>query len=215
MQRLRALLCVIPLLAVSCQGVHTLKDPVLSLRTKGGSELGVSTEYGIVFLGHTASAGPVEVTAWFGDGPDIEKTVIEPIGNGLFTAETEIDLSQVPMTFDQPQPGAELLVIGRRNGVLWNATVKVQQDGHVTGIITTIPKELRDAEDQIGAGVYLVPDGDERERKLVGLVSGRVRIESSGAEYLTVVGPTELWRLVSHRREPHDKKRWVYRDDIL
>jgi hypothetical protein len=217
MHRLRASLCLVPLLFSSaCAGVHTLADATLTLRTKGGSELGVSTDYGIVFLGHTATAGPVEVTAWFGDGPDIEKTVIEPIGHGtLFTAETEIKLPRIPLTFDDPKPGSEVLLIGRKSGELWQQTVKIESDPHVIGLITKVPSQLRDAEDQIGTGVYVVPDGDERRRMLVGLVSGRVRIESTGAEYLTIVGPTELWRLVSHRREPRDLKRWVYREDIL
>jgi hypothetical protein len=217
MHRLRASLCLLPLLlSVSCAGVHTLADATLTLRTKGGSELGVSTDYGIVFLGHTAVAGPVEVTAWFGDGPDIEKTVIEPVtGHVIYTAETEITLPHVPMTFDDPKPGSEVLLIGRNNRELWQVYVKVEQDPHVIGIITSVPHQLRNAEDQIGTGVYVVPDGDERRRMLVGLVSGRVKIESTGAEYLTIVGPTELWRLVSHRREPRDLKRWVYREDIL
>lgn len=216
MHRLRASLFLLPLLlSASCAGVHTLADATLALRTKGGSELGVSTDYGIVFLGHTAAAGPLEVTAWFGDGPDIEKTVIEPVGHGIFTAETEIQLPRVPLTFEDPKPGSEVLLIGRKNGELWKQTVEIETDPHVIGIITKVPSQLRDAEDQIGTGVYVVPDGDERKRMLVGLVSGRVKIESTGAEYLTIVGPTDLWRLVSHRRAPRDLKRWVYREDIL
>jgi hypothetical protein len=216
MVRLRAVLCVLPLaLLAACQGVRTLSDPTLTMHTKGGSELGVSTDYGIVFLGRTAQAGRVEVTVWYGDGPNIEKSVIEPIGHGIYTVELEIRPPTIPMSFVDPLPGSELLIIGRKDGKEWSEYVTVQQDPHVTGIITTVPVGLRDAPDQVGAGVYIVPEGDEHQRRLVGLVSGRMTIEPGGREYLTVVGPTDLWRLVSHRREPRLKKRWVYREDIL
>ena len=107
-----ALLLVVSLLCSACQGVRTLSDPTLVIETSGGRELGVSTDYGIVFLGRTARSGPAEITAWFGDGPNIEKTVIEPVGNGLYTAETEIRLPQVEMSFDDPAPGRELVVVG-------------------------------------------------------------------------------------------------------
>ena len=107
--RVLALLFAVTLAAPSCQGVRTLADPTLVMQTSGGSELGVSTDYGIVFLGRTARSGPVQVIAWFGDGPNIEKTVIEPVGGGVYTAETEIRLPHVEMSFEDPLPGTKLL----------------------------------------------------------------------------------------------------------
>ncbi|MBL8858563.1 MAG: hypothetical protein JNL28_08675 [Planctomycetes bacterium] len=219
MQRTRALFLVTltALLSTACQGVRTLSDPTLQLRTTGGEELGVSTDYGILFLGRTARSGPVQITAWFGDGPNVEKTVIEPIGHGLYTAETEIRLPEVEMSFDDPKPGAKLVVIGRTDKGPWSETVTVSEDSRVLGLITTVPAALRSAPDQIGAGVFVLVDKDGTRKKLVGLVSGRVRLQSGEGEreYLTVVGPTDLWRLVSHRREPHTRRRWVYREDIM
>jgi hypothetical protein len=32
---------------------------------------------------------------------------------------------------------------------------------------------------------------------------------------LTVIGPEQLWRLVTHRRDHTRRKPWVYREDIL
>jgi hypothetical protein len=214
--RLRAALGLLPLLCLcACQGVRTLTDPTLVIYTRGGSELGVSTDYGIVFLGHTADSGPAQISVWYGDGPSLEKTIIEPIGHGLYTAELEILPPRIPLSFDEPAAGSKLLVIGRNGEEIWKEEVTVQEDPRVMGIITTIPERLQDAADQIGAGVYVLPEGDELRRKLVGLVSGRMTIEGSGKEYLTIVGPTELWRLVAHRREATDRRRWVYREDIL
>lgn len=215
MRPLALALLVLPL-ASACQGVRTLSDPTLVLRTTGGSELGVSTDYGIVFLGRTARSGPLEVTAWFGDGPNIEKTVIEPVGSGLFTAETEIRLPETEMSFEEPAAGTVLHVVGRDAKGPWSASVTVQSDPRVLGIVTTVPDALRDAPDQIGAGVFTYPHDDASKRKLVGLVSGRLVLGdgANAREFLTVVGPTDLWRLVSFRREPPNKRRFVYREDV-
>lgn len=220
MERLRAIavVLVVALLGSACQGVRTLADPTLVIQTTGGSELGVSTDYGIVFLGRTARAGQAQVTIWFGDGPNIEKTVIEPVDNGtLFTLETEIRLPTVEMSFDDPRPGTKLVLIGRTEEGLWSEPVTVTEDQRVLGLMTTVPDRLRDAPDQIGAGLYMFLDEQGVQKKLVGLVSGRIVLQSGSSEreYLTYVGPTDLWRLVSHRREPRTHRRWVYREDIL
>jgi hypothetical protein len=52
----------------------------------------------------------------------------------------------------------------------------------------------------------------------VGLVSGRLRLldpdTGEQASYLTVQGPTDLWRLVTFRRDPQVRERVPYREDI-
>jgi len=187
------------------------------LETEGGLELGVSTEYGVVFLGRTARSGDARVTAWFGDGPSIESTIIEPVGGGLYTAEIEIRLPSVPLRFEEPIPGQRLYVIGMRRNRMWIEQVTIRSDPRVDGILIGAPDMLNYA-DQIGAGLYWMPEEDDLlHMQLVGLVSGRVRLERHGQvrEYLTVVGPTTLWRLVAHRRNQLERKRWIYRDDIL
>lgn len=203
-------------LLASCVGTRTLSDPTITLRTSGGSELGVSTDYGIVFLGHTAQSGRVEIESWYGDGPNLEPAVIEPIGGDLFTAETEIRLAQVPLAFVDPEPGSRLLVIGRDSNGLWESWVDVQSDPRVLGIVTSIPSELAGRPDQTGAGVYVVPEGGKDEKRLIGLVAGEVQLSTKEGErrLLAVVGPNDLWRLVAHRRDLLQKKRWVYREDV-
>lgn len=204
-------------LATSCVGSRTLTDPTLEMRTPHGSELGVSTDYGVVFLGRTAQSGSVEITAWFGDGPSIESSVIEPIGGGLYTAETEIRLPQVSISFDDPRAGSRVLVVGRTSGGEWVREMSVATDPRVLGILLAIPSELENAPDQIGAGVYVVPEIGEEAKILLGLVSGKITLKNKDGErsYLTVVGPEDLWRLVVHRRDLLQRRRWVYRQDIL
>jgi hypothetical protein len=211
------LAAIVAALATSCIGTRTLADPTLQIRTDRGSELGVSTDYGVVFLGRTAQAGPIEITAVYGDGSNIESSVIEPLGGGLFTAETEIRLPSVSMSFDDPRPGSSVRVIGRNKDGDWSRELTVAADPRVHGILLPIPSELANAPDQIGAGVYVVPDQGPEPKLLVGLVSGRITLKGKGGEssYLTVVGPQALWRLVVHRRDLLQRRRWVYRPDIL
>ena len=211
-------LWALPLLLASCVGTRTLADPTLVIRTDAGTELGVSTDYGVIFLGRTASSGIIDMTVWFGDGPSIEKSAIEPLGGDLFTAETEIRLPNVPLSFDDPIPGDILTVMGRNAGGVWSEDVKVLTDPRAFGLLLEIPEPMRGELDQIGAGVYSIPDGDLSKMRLVGIASGVITINSesgSKKEYLAAYGPQQLWRLVTHRRDHNRRKPWIYRDDIL
>jgi hypothetical protein len=204
-------------LAGACRGTRTLTDPTLEIRTSGGSELGVATDYGVLFLGRTARSGEVRVVAWFGDGPSVEASVIEPLGGGLYTAETEIRLPTIPMSFRTPEPGERLYVVGRAEGELWEAPVRVLSDPRVEGLLLSIPAPLQDASDQVGAGVF-VEEYEDGPRRLVALVSGKLALrdaDGSQREYLTAVGPDDLWRLVARRQDLLNRRRWFYREDIL
>lgn len=216
---LRLLTGLLSLLALSsCTGTRLLADPTLVVQSPGGgTELGVSTDYGVVFLGRHARAGNVDLVAWFGDGPSVESSVVEPLGGGLYTAETEIRLPGTRLAFETPRPGQSVTIVGRKKGRKWSSTAVVRSHPRVDGILLSVPSELRDAPDQVGAGVFLEapPSTDQR---LVALVSGRVTLigeDGSRRTFLTAIGPEQLWRLVAFRRELVRKRRWVYREDIL
>jgi len=215
LQRLLALAVPLACLAAGCTGVRTLSDPVLLVETSGGIELGASTDYGVVFLGRTAQSGRVHITAWFGDGPQTESSVIEPVGSGVFTAETEIRLPEVPMNFRELRAGDPVHVMGRRKGEIWKEDTKVKSDPRVDGILLPAMRQV-EAPDQVGAGVYVLRDGDENQKELVGLVSGTLELtDASGTKrYTTVVGVKDLWRLVAHRRELDRSRRPIVREDV-
>jgi hypothetical protein len=209
------LLPLLLLLAAGCKASRKLYDPTLVLETDGGRELGASTEHGIVFLGRSARSGPVSIVAEFGDGPGIEASVIEPLGGGIFTAETEIRLPRTPMSFRTPKPGTEVTVKGRRGSRLWETKTRVVSDPDVDGLLLRPIDELVRDGGQVGAGVYVRQGG---EQLLVGLVSGEIELVRPGggrARYVTVIGPEDLWRLVTYRRDFPRKRTWVYREDIL
>jgi hypothetical protein len=210
-------LALVVVLAPGCRGTRTLTDPTLEIHTRGGQELGVATDYGVLFLGRTARSGEVQVVAWFGDGPSSEASVIEPLGDGLYTAETQIRLPSVPMSFTTPKTGDKLVIVGRSGGELWEERVRAVSDERVEGLLLSVPERLRDAPDQIGAGVFveLYEDGP---RRLVALVSGRLVLRGTDGrerEFLTAVGPDQIWRLVARRQDLLNRRRWFYREDIL
>lgn len=204
-------------LLAACQGTRNVMDPILEIRTPGGAELGVSTDYGVLFLGRTARSGEVNVIAWFGDGPSLEVSVIEPLGDGLYTAQTQIRLPSIPITFRTPRPGDVVSIAGRRGADTWEVPATVLSDPRVEGILLSIPGELTDAPDQVGACVF-VSDPETGHRRLVALVSGVLELsaaDGSVGRYLTAVGPEQIWRLVTRRQDLLQRKRWIYREDVL
>jgi hypothetical protein len=204
-------------------------DPTVEIRAGGELEQGISTEYGVVFLGRTAQSGPIEITAYFGDGASVERGVAEPLGGGLFTTTTEIRLPSVPLAFEVPAGGSQVLVAGRRDGAAWETTAEVASDPRVTGLILRWNDELSEiGADLAGAGVYRLVEKDAlrragyyladrpEERRLIGLVAGQLELEGADGvrRFVAVIGPDELWRLVAHRREMDRPPPWTYREDV-
>ncbi len=199
----------------ACTGTRKLTDPVVGIMTDRGMELGVSTEFGVVFLGKTADRGPVIVEAFFGDGPSMEQSVIEPVGGGLYTADMEIRLPHVPISFDLPTEGEALEVMGRRGWDRWSTMTTCRIVEGVEGVLVEIPAGFLDSVDQTGAGVYRRTG--EFTKDLVGLVSGKITIQRDGEsrQYLAVVGADTLWRLAAHRKDKLRRRPFVYREDLL
>jgi hypothetical protein len=214
MIRTPALLLAPLLLALgSCAVTRNVQDPTVTIMTAGGTELGVSTSHGVVFLGSTARSGEVDMTVWYGDGPSIEASLIEPIGDGLFLAQGEIRLPMVEVAFHQPSPDDHIYARGRQGRDVWEIELFPTEDPRVEGLAFRPASPLPRDASQIGAGVFWTDPETDRPA-LIGLVSGRVRL-GDGTEYVTAIGSEGLWRLVAVRRDSADERRWVYREDIL
>ena len=209
---LLALLPVSACLTPSSTASFTL-DPVVVVHAPAGDELGVSTDYGVVFLGRHARTGRVEFTAWFGDGPSREEGLIERIGDELCATRAEIELPSVPLCLDLPPAGTPVRVRGRRAGQPFEIEAVLAADPRVTGVLLE-PSPALDAlgDEALGAGVFLVREA--RPRELVGLLSGRLEL-GDGRRYVAAVGPEMLWRLVVQHRDHDRPRRTVYREDVL
>ena len=189
-------------------------DPTVLLRTSAGDELGVATDYGVLFLGRGAGSGRIDMTAWFADGASWEAGSITPVGGGLFSADTEIRLATVPISFDIPGNGADVVVRGRRGPDVWETDAKVRTHPNVEGLLLRLNDRLeRMTDDEIGAGVYV---GEGHDRRLIGLVSGRLLLETPEGtrEFVTVMGPQDLWRAVLKGKAGHERPEFLYREDI-
>ena len=200
-------------LATACTVTRNVQDPTVTLMTAGGTELGVSTEYGVVFLGSTARAGEVDLTVWYGDGPSIEASLIEPIGDGLYLAQGEIKLPKVEIAFHEPGPGDRVYARGRTGREVWEVDLTPADDERVEGLAFRAADGLPRNASQVGAGVFW-NDPDTERTYLIGLLSGRLHLDD-GSEYVTAVGSEGLWRLVAIRRDASADRRAVYREDVL
>lgn len=211
----RVVAVALALSLTACTGTRKLVDPVVGIVTDKGMELGVSTEFGVVFLGKTTDRGPVVVEAYFGDGPSMEQSVIEPVGGGLYTADMEIRLPHVPVSFEVPSDGEMLEVMGRRGWDRWASITTCRTVEGVEGVLLEVPDGFLDTVDQTGAGVYRRTGKFTKD--LVGLVSGKISIQRDGEnrQYLAVVGADTLWRLAAHRKDKLRRRPFVYREDIL
>jgi hypothetical protein len=198
------------------QGERVLAgDPTVVLHTAGRGELGVSTDYGVVFLGRGAKSGEVEFTVWFGDGPSFETGIVEPIGGDLYLTRSEILLPTVPLDFAIPGHGAPVVVRGRDAQGTWEVAARVAVDDRVEGMLLAWSEAL-DAlsAEHTGAGVYVETDEGEQ---LVGLLSGKLElvVEDGERSFFTVAGPRTLWRLVTHARDLDRPRRRSHRGDVL
>jgi tetratricopeptide (TPR) repeat protein len=200
----------------SCVGTRTLTNPTLALRTSGGEELGVSTEYGIVFLGHTAQAGRSRSRAGSATGltssrPSSSRRRGPVHGRdrdppAAHPADLRDARARPAALADRPRPRRDLGRMGRGP----ERRARAGPD-HEHPRPTARPRRpdrrrhLRRSEQ----GPQPAP--------LVGLYAGELRLSSPSGErsYLAFVGPTDLWRLVAHRKDLLQKKRWIYRDDVL
>ena len=187
----------------ACRSYPNLVEPTVVIETAGGQELGVSTDYGVVFLGQKGHTGKAELVAFFGDGPSIEPILIEPLGAGLYLAEPGLELPAVQLSFANPAPGTPVQIRGRGPNGPWSTQGRIAADPRVEGLLLDVPEGFRLPSDQIGAGVYLREPGTPW--RLLGLVSGHLALSGAAGEppreYLTAVGPRDLWRLPAHRRE--------------
>jgi len=154
------------------------------------------------------------MTVWFGDGPSIEASIIEPLGDGLYLAQGEILMPMAEVAFMEPGPGDRIFARGRRGAEVWEVELFPVDDPRVEGLAFRSAKTLPNSVDQVGAGVFW-HDPDRDRNLLIGLISGSVQVGEGGPRYVTAIGGEGLWRLVAHRQDSSNEGHFVYRDDVL
>ncbi|HLU37902.1 MAG TPA: hypothetical protein VK081_00860 [Planctomycetota bacterium] len=201
-----------PLAASACtawffSGVHYPANdrPVMRLETRGGVEMGVGTQAGVLFLGRTAQQGPCRIHYWLGPTPLVEDGTVEPWGGVFFRAAMDLNHQYAPFLDRDLRDDDELFAL------LYDGTeVSLQraQGPGVAGDVVHWPGRDLPA----GTGVF-VRDPEDGGLRLVGMIAGR--IDAGDARYLVHTGTTAL-REALLAAKPHAEMRQVKHrpDDI-
>jgi len=186
--------------------------PMVEVRTRGGTELGVSTTDGVLFLGTTAREGRAQVLLFYGDIPYEETARIRPAGGGLFRLEMDVRHQGVPIAVTWPKPGEELLLMGMRNGKVWTAYTHLVREKGVFGEVYALPSGLRLDPTQAGAGIFR--KGKAGGLSLLGLVKGTAVLRPSGRKWLCVAGLRDLKECMLTRRDVLPSRKIIHRPDL-
>lgn len=203
---------VLGLLLTGCSVRGSSFDPTVVVLGSGGEELGVSTPYGVVYLGHNVADERVRLVPAFGDGPGVERANSQEVARGLKLAEAAIELPTVPICFNAPAPGSTVIVKGRDGVRGWQEEATVASVPGAKGLVLRADGSLRRRMEAgvVGPGVYT--RDDEGNLLLLGLLDGV--FEKDGTNYLAVAGPGHLWRAAAFDKKL-GRTRWVYREDVL
>lgn len=179
---IRLLSIALPLAALaSCSGwffsgiqYPDRSRPVVRVDTRGGVEYGAATEFGVLFLGRTATEGPCRVHYFLGDRLLIDDGSIEPFGGPFLAANIDLRHQGAKLFTEPVRPYHTLLalVIDDRQAI--EVPVQLASSGDVEGDVLVPPGR------PLPVGTPLFVDDGER-RWFVGLVSGEAVLERPNA----------------------------------
>ncbi|MEZ5962575.1 MAG: hypothetical protein R3F56_01900 [Planctomycetota bacterium] len=189
-------------------GVQRLSNdrPVMRIETRGGSEAGIGTDDGILFLGRTAQEGPCRIHYWLGLTPVIEDGVVERWGGIFFRARMDLRHQHVPYLDRDLEPD-ETLVAMLTDGPTFVEIPLVRAHGaQIEGDAVDWPgREL-----PAGTGVFARTDGGLR---VVGMIAGS--IEVGDQRYLVHTGTTALREALLTARPQREPRRVEHRPDDI
>lgn len=183
--------------------------PVVGIRTTGGSEMGVPTGDGVLFLGRTAQKGPAKVLYFIGETPVVEAGNVRPVGGSLFGVELEVDIPTVPISLDPLQPGDQLELVGLDGDRVFHRDVSVPRNAAVSGTVVSWPEGMDLKPEHVGAGVFRVTAAG---RALVGLVKATARVQG-GQGFLVLAGLPEIRQAMFTPETAVPQREVIYRAD--
>ena len=209
LRRARALLLAAAALAGGCSS--TMPNGPIYVRTAGGTEQGVATQFGLVCLGKTARSGRCDVTVFYGDGPSSEPGQLTPIDANLCGIQIELRAPTCEVSYFYPSVDDELVIglAGEREQVFYDTRL-VREPGATHRPLVEMPSGFPTEPFMIGAPVYRHED---QRYRLVGLVTGVT--SAGGKQALECLWPREMAPLAitAPHREPWRPS--PTRDDII
>ncbi len=206
---LLTVLGILPFMA-SCRNYHLKPSdmPTVLITTTEGTEQGVLTTEGVLFLGRTSQQGPAKVLYYLGPSPLVEAGEIKRMGGPLMEVDLEVNVPWVPISFEALRLGELLELYVIEDGNPRRYTVMASTNKAFEGTLVTWPEGLSLSPEKVGCGVFRkTPKG----LSLVGLVKATAVLER-GTEtdrYLVLAGLPEI-RLALLEPTPAVEKEGIY-----
>lgn len=184
--------------------------PVARIETRGGMEYGATTEYGILFLGRTATEGPCRVHLFLGPTPVVEDGTVIPTGSYYARADTDLKNASTPILERELQAGDELVAMYMAGLDVRAVDVSLTMDPRVEGNALTWPGESLPP----GAAILLqTPDG----YRFVGLVSGEAVLQdtSDSKRFVLFWGSNQVRDLALMPETYPTEERIIHRADDM
>ncbi len=185
--------------------------PVARIETLGGVEYGATTEYGILFLGRTATEGPCRVHYFLGPTRVVEDGAVVPTGGYSARAEMDLKNPSIPILDREVQAGDTLVAMYMAGLDVQTVSVSLAQDPAVEGDVLDWPGQPLPA----GAAVLLdTPDG----YRFIGLVSGEAVLQRDGdsKRFVLFAGSNQMRDMLLVPERYPTEERIVHRpDDII
>ncbi|PIE23772.1 MAG: hypothetical protein CSA62_06610 [Planctomycetota bacterium] len=189
--------------------IESADIPLVRIQTTGGFEQGVSTDFGVLFLGRTAQKGPAKLLYWLGPSPLIEAGEIEVVGGPVHRIRTDVPIPSVPISFEPVAPEEQLVLMGMEGQLPWRLDVQLAKDEIVRGTALHYPAGLQLRPDSVGLGIFRET---EAGLALVGLVKAAAELDN-GKRFLLFAGLSEMREAFAKARRAMPVREVEYRAD--
>ncbi len=180
--------------------------PVMRIETRGGTEMGVGTEAGILFLGRTSKEGPCRIHYWLGPTPLVEDGTVEPWAGVFFRATMDLKYPSARFLDRDLEPDEPLVAMYYSGNQVEEVALQRAREPGVQGDVVDWPGRDLPA----GTGVFV---RDDEGLALVGLIAGR--IETAGQRYLVHTGTTTMRLAMLTAKPPTEPRQVKHRPDDI
>lgn len=186
--------------------------PVALVETTGGIEFGATTEFGVLTLGRSATAGPCRVHYFLGPTPLIETGEMFATGSVFTRADIDLKTQHVRALDRSLTPDDELVVMWTPDGQTAR-TVPVRL-ATVDGIAGDV---LADPGQPLPTGATVLCQADDGSWLFAGLIAGNATVQGTAASgtWFVFAGVDRVREMLAKpSRHPADEVQKYRTDDI-
>lgn len=202
--------------------------PVVRIETQGGVEYGVGTEFGVLFLGRTATDGPCRVHHFYGPDLVVDDGAIEKMGGVYYRAGIRSTHQRVEFHTEDLTAQDRLYAIMLDDaGELIERRVNLADDERISGDV--LSRTTFDMPAGTGIFVRGIDQFGDETLRLAGLVAGRIEFapdpgnlasldeldRPSPDRFWVFTGPERLREALGLPESPNPRSRVIYRGDDI